>query len=82
MHEWLRTYTVGQQDIGYFPMAIFKAIGPVTVRFGLSSSQLGARTLEIGVTLAFAGSSLSLTHEILRTDSSLALIRWATAGSY
>ncbi|KAG8702120.1 hypothetical protein FRC09_004931, partial [Ceratobasidium sp. 395] len=30
MHEWLRTYTVGQQDIGYFPMAIFKAVGPVT----------------------------------------------------
>ncbi|KAG9083703.1 hypothetical protein FRC06_004406, partial [Ceratobasidium sp. 370] len=55
MHEWLRTFTVGQQDIGYFPMAIFKAIGPVTVRFALSSSQLGARTLEIGVTLAFAG---------------------------
>ncbi|KAB5588783.1 hypothetical protein CTheo_7770 [Ceratobasidium theobromae] len=55
MHEWLRTFTVGQQDIGYFPMAIFKDIGPVTVRFGLSSSQLGARTLEIGVTLAFAG---------------------------
>ncbi|KAG8715200.1 hypothetical protein FRC08_010863 [Ceratobasidium sp. 394] len=55
MHEWLRTYTVGQQDIGYFPMAIFKDIGPVTVRFSLSSSQLGARTLEIGVTLAFAG---------------------------
>ncbi|QRW13534.1 rhamnogalacturonate lyase [Ceratobasidium sp. AG-Ba] len=55
MHDWLRTFTVGQQDIGYFPMAIFKDIGPVTVRFGLSSSQLGARTLEIGVTLAFAG---------------------------
>jgi rhamnogalacturonan endolyase len=55
MHDWLRTYTVGSQDIGYFPMAIFKAIGPVTVRFALSSSQLGARTLEIGVTLAFAG---------------------------
>ncbi|KAF8607116.1 polysaccharide lyase family 4 protein [Ceratobasidium sp. AG-I] len=55
MHEWLRTYTVGSQDIGYFPMAIFKAVGPVTVRWALSSSQLGARTLEIGVTLAFAG---------------------------
>ncbi|CAE6489084.1 unnamed protein product [Rhizoctonia solani] len=55
MHDWLRTFTVGQQDIGYFPMAIFKDIGPVTVRWALSSSQLGARTLEIGVTLAFAG---------------------------
>ncbi|CAE6424308.1 unnamed protein product [Rhizoctonia solani] len=61
MHEWLRTYTVGQQDIGYFPMAIFKDIGPVTVRFGLSSSQLGARTLEIGVTLAFAGGRPQVT---------------------
>jgi rhamnogalacturonan endolyase len=49
---------VGQQDIGYFPMAIFKDIGPVTVRFALSSSQLGARTLEIGVTLAFAGACI------------------------
>ncbi|KAH7337478.1 hypothetical protein B0J17DRAFT_718240 [Rhizoctonia solani] len=56
MHEWLRTFTVGQQDIGYFPMAIFKDVGPVTVRWALSSSQLGARTLEIGVTLACKGS--------------------------
>lgn len=55
MHEWIRTFTVGQQGIGYFPMAIFKDIGPVTIRFALNSSQLGARTLEIGVTLAFAG---------------------------
>ncbi|CAE6486624.1 unnamed protein product [Rhizoctonia solani] len=55
MHDWLRNFTVGQEDIGYFPMAIFKDISPVTVRFGLSSSQLGARTLEIGVTLAFKG---------------------------
>ncbi|KAB5589444.1 hypothetical protein CTheo_7112 [Ceratobasidium theobromae] len=54
MHEWLRTYTIGQ-DIGYFPMAIFKAIGPATVRFSLNNSQVGARTLEIGVTIAFAG---------------------------
>ncbi|KAG9121138.1 hypothetical protein FRC07_003031 [Ceratobasidium sp. 392] len=61
MHEWLRTYTVGQQDIGYFPMAIFKAVGPVTVRWALSSSQLGARTLEIGVTLAFAGGRPQVT---------------------
>jgi rhamnogalacturonan endolyase len=55
MHEWLRTYTVGQQGTGYFPMAIFKAVGPTTVRWAMSSSQTGARTLEIGVTLAFAG---------------------------
>ncbi|CAE6517017.1 unnamed protein product [Rhizoctonia solani] len=61
MHEWLRTYTVGQQDIGYFPMAIFKAIGPATVRWSLNSSQTGARTLEIGVTLAFAGGRPQVT---------------------
>ncbi|ELU39352.1 rhamnogalacturonase B [Rhizoctonia solani AG-1 IA] len=61
MHEWLRTYTVGQQGIGYFPMAIFKAIGPATVRWAMNSSQTGARTLEIGVTLAFAGGRPQVT---------------------
>ncbi|KAF9469286.1 polysaccharide lyase family 4 protein [Collybia nuda] len=58
MHIWGPvTYTVGQQAIGYFPMAAFKAIGAVTVRFGLTSTQgkCGARTLQIGTTLAFAG---------------------------
>lgn len=55
MHSWGPiTYTVGQQGIGYFPMAIFQAIGPVTVRFGLASGQGGARTLKIATTLAFA----------------------------
>ena len=49
-----RTFNVGSW-IGDFPMAIFKAIGPVTIRFNLSSNQLGARTLEIGTTNAFAG---------------------------
>ncbi|CAE6507389.1 unnamed protein product [Rhizoctonia solani] len=61
MHQWLRTFTVGQQDIGYFPMAIFKAVGPTTVRWALNSSQTGARTLEIGVTLAFAGGRPQVT---------------------
>ena len=51
----VRTYTVGQQDIGYFPMAIFQAIGSVTMRFALQSGQGGARTLKIATTLAFAG---------------------------
>jgi rhamnogalacturonan endolyase len=36
-------------------MAIFKAIGGVTIKCTLSSSQIGARTLVIGTTLAFAG---------------------------
>ena len=49
------TYTVGSSSVSAFPMAIWKAIGPVTVRFTLSSSQTGARTLKIATTLAFAG---------------------------
>ena len=36
-------------------MAIFKAVGAVTVKFTLTSAQIGARTLKIGTTLAFAG---------------------------
>ncbi|KAF7352088.1 Polysaccharide lyase family 4 protein [Mycena venus] len=56
MHIWGPvTYTVGQQAIGFFPMAIFQAIGPVTIRFALASGQGGARTLKIATTLAFAG---------------------------
>lgn len=80
MHSWGPvTYTVGSQGIGYFPMAAFKAVGAVTIRFALASGQGtqvdphlsknqgerrlilllvgGARTLEIGTTLAFAGKS-------------------------
>ncbi|KAL0958364.1 hypothetical protein HGRIS_000505 [Hohenbuehelia grisea] len=48
------TFNVGS-SIGSFPMALFKAVGPVTINFSLSSSQIGARTLQIGTTLAFAG---------------------------
>lgn len=48
------TYTVGSSPSA-FPMAIFKAIGAVTVKFTLTSAQTGARTLKIGTTLAFAG---------------------------
>lgn len=55
MHDWVRNITVGQQDAGYVPMAVFKAVGALTIRFALASGQGGARTLEIGTTLAFAG---------------------------
>lgn len=48
------TYNVGSA-VSSFPMAIFKTIGSVTIKFNLSSSQIGARTLEIATTLAFAG---------------------------
>ncbi|KAJ7652444.1 polysaccharide lyase family 4 protein [Mycena polygramma] len=56
MHIWGPvTYTVGQRAIGFFPMVIFQAMGPVTIRFALASGQGGARTLKIATTLAFAG---------------------------
>lgn len=55
MHEWVQTFTVGQQAVGFFPMAAFKDLGPVTVRFALASGQGGARTLDIATSLAFAG---------------------------
>ncbi|KIJ53623.1 polysaccharide lyase family 4 protein [Sphaerobolus stellatus SS14] len=54
------TFTVGNA-INTFPMAAFKAIGPVTIRFTLSSSQGGARTLQIATTLAFAGGRPQVT---------------------
>ncbi|KAK7040018.1 polysaccharide lyase family 4 protein [Favolaschia claudopus] len=56
MHSWGPiTYTVGSSSLSSFPMAIFKAIGAVTIRSTLQSSQIGARTLKIATTLAFAG---------------------------
>ncbi|CAE6493290.1 unnamed protein product [Rhizoctonia solani] len=61
MHEWPRTITIGQQGEGYFPMAIFKAIAPAVIRFSVDSSQTGARTLQIGITLAFAGGRPQVT---------------------
>lgn len=54
MHPWKVTYTVGQ-PIGNFPMAVFKGIGPVRINFQMSSDQIGARTLKIATTSAFAG---------------------------
>ncbi|EPQ50671.1 hypothetical protein GLOTRDRAFT_82210 [Gloeophyllum trabeum ATCC 11539] len=54
MHDWLRTVTISQ-GTGYFPMAVFKDIGPVTISATLTSSQLGARTLVVATTSAFAG---------------------------
>ncbi|KAJ7493708.1 polysaccharide lyase family 4 protein [Mycena latifolia] len=48
------TFTVGSA-ISSLPMAIFQAIGALTIKTTLTSSQIGARTLSIGTTLAFAG---------------------------
>ncbi|KAL1743004.1 polysaccharide lyase family 4 protein [Schizophyllum fasciatum] len=60
MSNWVSPFTVGQ-DVSSFPMAIFKDIGAATVDFTLSSSQGGARTLEIATTLAFAGGRPQVT---------------------
>ncbi|TFK45931.1 rhamnogalacturonase B [Heliocybe sulcata] len=54
MHDWVRTVTISQ-GASYFPMAVFKDIGPATISATLTSSQLGARTLVIATTSAFAG---------------------------
>ncbi|KAJ7150310.1 polysaccharide lyase family 4 protein [Mycena filopes] len=48
------TFAVGSA-VNQFPMAIFQAIGPVTITFTLTSAQIGARTLDMFTTLAFAG---------------------------
>ncbi|KAJ7148954.1 polysaccharide lyase family 4 protein [Mycena crocata] len=48
------TFTVGSAATS-LPMAIFQAIGPLTLRTTLTSSQIGARTLSIATTNAFAG---------------------------
>ncbi|KAF5393036.1 hypothetical protein D9757_001197 [Collybiopsis confluens] len=61
MHSWGPvTFTIGQA-VSSFPMAIFQAVGPVTIRFTLASNQGGARTLQIGTTLAFAGARPQIT---------------------
>ncbi|KAJ2919028.1 hypothetical protein MD484_g1464, partial [Candolleomyces efflorescens] len=48
------TFTVGD-SVANLPMAVFKDIGPLTIKFNLNSNRLGARTLEIATTNAFAG---------------------------
>ncbi|KAJ7050002.1 polysaccharide lyase family 4 protein [Mycena amicta] len=48
------TFTVGSA-VNLLPMAIFQAIGALTIRSTLTSAQIGARTLSIATTLAFAG---------------------------
>ncbi|KAF8202700.1 rhamnogalacturonase B [Mycena galopus ATCC 62051] len=55
MSSWAPvTFTIGSAATS-FPMAIFQAIGAVTIKTTLTSSQIGARTLAIATTLAFAG---------------------------
>jgi rhamnogalacturonan endolyase len=56
------TYTVGSSSLDSVPMALFKDVNtPLTIKFTLSSSQLGAATLRIGTTLSFAGARPSVS---------------------
>lgn len=49
------TYTVGSSALTDMPMALFQSVNsPQTISFTLTSSQLGAATLRIRTTLAFA----------------------------
>jgi rhamnogalacturonan endolyase len=50
------TYTVGSGSASEFPAYQFKNVNnPTTVRFTLTSSQIAARTVRIGITAAYAG---------------------------
>jgi rhamnogalacturonan endolyase len=56
------TYTVGSSAVSDFPAYQWKAINnPTTVRFTLSSSQIAARTVRIGITAAYAGGRPQIT---------------------
>lgn len=47
------TYTVGSSSLDSVPMAIFKDLNPLTIKF--TGTQTGAATLRVGTTLSFAG---------------------------
>ncbi|KAF8158297.1 polysaccharide lyase family 4 protein [Crassisporium funariophilum] len=56
------TFTVGSSSVSSFPMAQFKAVNnPTTIKWTASSSQIGARTLRIRTTSAFAGGRPQIT---------------------
>ncbi|KAG6850066.1 hypothetical protein H0H93_001616 [Arthromyces matolae] len=56
------TYTIGSSSVGSFPMAQFKDVNnPTTIKWTASSSQIGARTLRIRTTEAFAGGRPQIT---------------------
>ena len=63
MSSWTSpsTFTVGTSAVSEFPMALFKALSSITIRFNVPSSQAGAATLRIGTTLSFAGGRPSVT---------------------
>lgn len=56
------TYTVGSSSAGVFPAYQWKSVNnPTTVRFSLTSSQVAARTVRIGITAAYAGGRPQIT---------------------
>ena len=56
------TYTVGSSSAANFPAYQFKDVNnPTTVRFTLTSAQLAARTVRIGITAAYAGGRPQIT---------------------
>ncbi|KAJ1309745.1 hypothetical protein OPQ81_006510 [Rhizoctonia solani] len=56
------TYTIGSSSLYDFPMAQIKDVNnPTTIKFTLNSGQIGAATLRIGTTLAFAGGRPQVT---------------------
>jgi rhamnogalacturonan endolyase len=56
------TFTVGSSSDSEFPAYQFKAANnPTTVLFSLTSSQIAARTVRIGITAAYAGGRPQIT---------------------
>jgi len=56
------TYTVGSSAVGDFPAYQWKDVNnPTTVRFTLTSAQIAARTVRIGITAAYAGGRPQIT---------------------
>ena len=56
------TYTAGSSSAANFPAYQFKDVNnPTTVQFTLSSSQVAARTVRIGITAAYAGGRPQIT---------------------
>jgi rhamnogalacturonan endolyase len=56
------TYTVGSSQTGDFPAYQWKGENnPTTVKFTLTSSQIAARTVRIGLTAAYAGGRPQIT---------------------
>lgn len=56
------TYTVGSSSASAFPAYQFKNVNnPTTIRFTLTSGQIAARTVRIGITAAYAGGRPQIT---------------------